>query len=126
MPTLYLTGMTSEPSFATAGYAMFGVFNRIELLCAAIALTGVLILRNHQAIDHWTVPLAIGLLGIVMVYTYGIAPEMSALGLQLDLFAPAPEVPSRMNQMHLEYWMLELMKLTGSSLLLSTIYRAAK
>ena len=127
MPTLYMTGMTSEPGFATAGYSMFGVFNRIELLCAAIALTGVLALRNHsQSIDHWTVPLAIGLLGIVMVYTYGLAPEMSALGLQLDLFSSSAEVPSAMNRMHFEYWVLELMKLAGSGLLLNQIYRTVK
>ena len=127
MPAMYMTGMTSEPGFATAGYSMFGVFNRIELLCAATALTGILALRNNrQAIDHWAVPLAIGLLGIVMVYTYGLAPEMSALGLQLNLFEATSEVPAGMNQMHLEYWVLELMKLVGSGLLLNQIYRMAK
>ncbi len=124
MPTMYMTGMVAEPGFATAGYSMFGVFNRIELLCAAIALTGVLALRSsHQAIEHWAVPLAIGLLGIVMVYTYGLAPEMSALGLQLNLFEVTSEFPAQMNQMHFEYWVLELMKLTGSGLLLSQLYR---
>jgi hypothetical protein len=126
MPMMYMTGMTAEPGFATAGYSMFGVFNRLELLCAAIVLTGVLALRSHrQTIDHWAVPLAIGLLGIVMVYTYSLAPEMSALGLQLNLFEVA-EVPLSMNQLHAEYWVLELMKLTGSGLLLSQIYRIAK
>jgi Domain of unknown function (DUF4149) len=126
MPTMYATGMMSEPGFATAGYAIFGVFNRIELLCAALVLTGVLVMRNTQAIatqaSQWMMPLAIGLLGIVLVCTYGLAPEMSALGLRLNLFEPE-SVPAVMNQMHIEYWVLELMKLVATSILLGFCYR---
>jgi Domain of unknown function (DUF4149) len=127
MPTMYATGMMSESGFATAGYSLFGVFNRIELLCAALVLTGILVMRNAHAIasqaSQWTVPLAIGLLGIVLVCTYGLAPEMSALGLRLNLFEPAAEVPAVMNQLHMEYWVLELMKLVATSTLLGFCYR---
>jgi hypothetical protein len=127
MPTMYATGMMSEPGFATAGYTIFGVFNRIELLCAALVLTGILVMRNTQGLAsqafQWMVPLAIGLLGIVLVCTYGLAPEMSALGLRLNLFEPAAEVPAVMNQMHMEYWVLELMKLAATSILLGFCYR---
>jgi hypothetical protein len=127
MPTMYVTGMTAEPGFAAAGYSIFAVFNRIELLCAALALTTVLILRNtRSALSHWSVPLAIGLLGIVIVYTYALAPEMSALGMQLNWFEPTAEVPARMNQMHLEYWTLEIMKFVGTGLLLNQFYRATR
>ncbi|HEY9642348.1 MAG TPA: hypothetical protein V6C57_17810 [Coleofasciculaceae cyanobacterium] len=127
MPTMYATGMMAEPGFATAGYSIFGVFNRIELLCAALVLTGILVMRNTHAIasqaSQWMVPLAIGLLGVVLVCTYELAPEMSALGLTLNLFEPAAAVPAVMSQMHLEYWMLELMKLVATSILLSFCYR---
>ncbi|MBF2051780.1 MAG: hypothetical protein EDM05_047570 [Leptolyngbya sp. IPPAS B-1204] len=128
MPTLYATGMMVEPGFATAGYVIFGVFNRIELICAALILTGVLVLSNtNRALglaSQWMLPLAVGLLGIVLVCTYQLAPEMSALGLELNWFEPAT-VPALMNQMHLEYWLLELMKLAGMGLLLGQVYRAS-
>lgn len=127
MPTMYATGMTTEPGFATAGYSLFGLFNRIELLCAAIALTSVLVIGTHSSCkqaSQWLLPLAIGLLGIVLVCTYSLAPTMSALGMELNWFEPAT-VPALMNQMHLEYWVLELMKLVGVSLLLNWLYRAA-
>lgn len=125
MPTMFATGMMAEPGFATAGYSLFGVFNRIELICAATALSGVLFLQNRGGkIAHWTMPLAIGLLGIAMICTYGLAPVMSALDLQLDLFEPAYGVPNLMSKMHVEYWVLEAMKLLGSGLLLRQFYRA--
>ncbi|NJR65221.1 MAG: DUF4149 domain-containing protein [Leptolyngbyaceae cyanobacterium CRU_2_3] len=126
MPTMYATGMMSESSFAVAGYSIFGVFNRIELLCAALVLTSILVLRNTRSIappsSQWAVPLAIGLLGIVLIFTYELAPEMSALGLTLNLFEPATPAPSVMNQMHMEYWVLELMKLVATSILLRFCY----
>jgi hypothetical protein len=50
---------------------------------------------------------------------------MSALGLELNWFEPAT-VPALMNQMHLEYWLLEAMKLGGIGLLLSQVYRTAE
>lgn len=125
MPTMYATGMMATPDFATAGYSLFWIFNRIELLCAAIALTGLLVLRNTEAqpFHHWAVPLSLSLLGISLICTYGLTPEMSSLGLQLNLFETGSGVPGVMNQMHSSYWLLELLKLGATGLLLNTIYK---
>jgi hypothetical protein len=127
MPTLYASGMMTESNFATAGYSIFWVFNRIELVCAAVILTGVLAFRrqlftiNWQY--HWTVVSSLALLSIGLLYTYGLAPEMSALGLHLNLF-DAALVPDRMSQMHGEYWLLEIAKLAIGTVLLGTYYRS--
>jgi Domain of unknown function (DUF4149) len=123
MPTMYITGMMTEPGFAIAGYSLFGIFNRIELVCVSLALTSVLVLQAWRSLSHWTVPLAIGLLGVVLVCTYWLSPAMSSLGLELNLFEPAV-VPAAMNQMHMQYWTLELMKLFGCAALLGQFYRS--
>jgi hypothetical protein len=125
MPTMFATGMLVEPGFATAGYSLFGVFNRIELICAAVVLTGVLASGYASALrpSHWLLPLSVGLLGIGLVCTYRLTPVMSALGMELNWFEPAT-VPALMNQMHAEYWLLELMKLVGTGLLLRQFYQA--
>lgn len=125
MPTMYATGMMATPDFPTAGYSLFWIFNRIELLCAGVTLTGVLVLKNteSQHPHRWTVPLSLALLAIGLICTYGLTPEMSSLGLQLNLFATGSEVPGAMNQMHSGYWLLELLKLGATGLLLSTVYK---
>ncbi|PSB09639.1 hypothetical protein C7B76_25030 [filamentous cyanobacterium CCP2] len=124
MPTLYATGMMAAPDFATAGYSVFWIFNRIELLCAALALTGILVLRNTEffsASSRWVVPLSIALLVVPLVYTYALTPEMSSLGLPLNAFDTV-EVPTAMNQMHMGYWLLELLKFGAIGALLGTYY----
>lgn len=131
MPSMYVTGMMTSPGFATAGYSLFWVFNRIELICAAVALTGILVLQNSPTdstaafnLSHrWVLPLATVLLGVVLVFTYGLAPAMSAIGLQLNWFAPALEVPIQMDQLHSSYWVLELFKLTATGVLLGSYYQ---
>lgn len=125
MPTLYSAGMMTQPGFASAGYSMFWVFNHLEILCSALILTSVLVLRKSgMAAPKWFVPAAFGLLAITLIYTYGLTPEMSALGLQLNLFDPATEVPETMNQLHVGYWLLEALKLGLCGALLTTSYRA--
>jgi hypothetical protein len=123
MPSLYAAGMMAEPGFTTAGYSIFWLFNRIELVCAAIVLTGVLILKTAQnplaQSNKWAMPLSLGLLAIALIYTYGLTPEMSALGTNLNLFASTSDVPAAMNQMHEEYWFLELVKLAVCGTLIS-------
>ncbi|MBE9177702.1 DUF4149 domain-containing protein [Oculatella sp. LEGE 06141] len=122
MPGMYTAGMMTEPGFATAGYSIFWIFNRIELVCAAIALTGLLVLRTTRPTVNQLTAFALGLglflFAVSLIYTYGLTPEMSALGLQLDLFQPSAEVPAAMDQMHQEYWLLELLKLGASGALL--------
>jgi hypothetical protein len=41
MPTLWTTGMMEGSGFASASYSIFWIFNRIELLCAAAALSSI-------------------------------------------------------------------------------------
>ena len=93
MPVMSASGMMTEPGFATAGYSLFWVFNRLELLCAAVILTSALVLRYSysQAARsvQQTVTLASILVVIALIVTYGLTPQMSGLGLQLDLFHSA-------------------------------------
>ncbi|MEP0870086.1 DUF4149 domain-containing protein [Trichocoleus desertorum AS-A10] len=127
MPSLYAAGMMSQPGFAAAGYAIFWLFNRIELLCAAVALTGVLALRYLQPVynrkGHAGAVLAAILVAIALLYTYALTPQMSALGMELNLFNTAIEIPVGMNQLHGSYWALELLKFASGGLLLNLCYR---
>jgi hypothetical protein len=43
MPSLAASGMLIQPDFVPAGYGIFWIFNRIELVCAALVVTGLLI-----------------------------------------------------------------------------------
>jgi hypothetical protein len=126
MPTLYATGMMAASDFATAGYSVFWIFNRIELLCAALALTGVLVMQRTVNLPQWVLPLAATLLALTLLYTYALTPEMSSLGLQLNAFESSTEVPAAMNQMHMGYWLLELFKFVATGALLGTCYNSMK
>lgn len=127
IPSLIASGMMADSGFASAGYLLFGVFNRVELLCAALVLTGVLVLvRNHSLASskrHWSIILAAVLLTIAIVYTYIFTPQMSGLGLQLNLFEPSTTMPANMVQMHEFYWLLEVTKLIFGATLLRWCYR---
>lgn len=126
MPSMYAAGMMTEPNFATAGYSMFWIFNRVELLCAALILTSVLVLCTLSTATRqyrWALPLSLALLAISLNCTYGLTPEMGALGIHLNLFESAAEVPALMNQMHEQYWLLELLKLAAGGILLGAYYK---
>ncbi|MBW4619712.1 MAG: hypothetical protein KME17_10190 [Cyanosarcina radialis HA8281-LM2] len=129
MPSLYATGMMAGDGFATAGYSIFWIFNRIELLCAGLVLTGLLIVHGTQngirLAENRPTLLALFLLGIALIYTYVFTPEMSALGMQLNLFEPASAMPAGMIQMHEGYWILEVCKLILGGTLLSWCDRTA-
>jgi hypothetical protein len=128
MPGLYASGMMAESGFATAGYLIFWMFNRVEVLAAAVVLTGVLACRNTERTpDNHSftgIILSLLLLSIALVCTYVLTPEMSALGLQLNLFEPVVEVPNTMNQLHGSYWVLEAIKLVAGGVLLNSCYRS--
>ncbi len=128
MPVMYASGMMTEPGFATAGYSMFWVFNRLELIYAALIFTLALVLRfaqtNTQPLNLNAVAIAAVLLDIALIYTYALTPQMSALGVQLELFGNATEPPVVMNVFHVSYWLLEVMKLVAAGMLLK-IYDGA-
>jgi hypothetical protein len=125
MPSLYVSGMMTQDSFATAGYVIFWNFNRIELLAAASVLTSVLALQRTQY--NWHRPgivLAVLLLGVSLVQTYLLTPQMSAIGLDLNLFEAITAIPANMSVLHSVYWMLEATKLVACGTLLGQYLRA--
>lgn len=127
MPGLYASGMMSQSGFATAGYLIFWIFNRIELLCAALVLTGVLVVKRTQntlvSQSRNAIGLAMILLTIALIFTYVLTPQMSALGLNLEVFNPVASVPASMGLLHETYWILEVIKLIAGGAVLSLFYR---
>lgn len=126
MPGLSAAGMMTQAGFASAGYLIFGIFNRIELLCAAIVLSGFLVfIRNHSLNkkESWAIILSGALLGIALVYTYFLTPQMSALGLHLNLSKVPTSMSAAMISLHQFYWLLEAIKLVAGAILLRWCYR---
>jgi hypothetical protein len=123
MPSLYFSGMMTQAGFATAGYAMFWNFNRIELLSAGLILTGVLAMSKTHSWRLGTVVLAVLLLAVSLIDTYFLTPQMSAIGVQLNLFETATTIPATMNLLHGGYWVLEAVKLLAAGTLLSRCWR---
>jgi hypothetical protein len=130
MPSLYASGMMVDPQFPAAGYSLFWIFNRLELLCGAVILTSLLVrwqgnesqqpAASQTLFQRRNVPIAIALvlLAIAGIYTYFLAPEMSSLGLQLHPFDGITEFPAAMDQLHGEYGLLEIVKLLCAGTLL--------
>lgn len=123
MPSLYVSGMMTQAGFATAGYAIFWNFNRIELLSAGIILTGVLAMSKTHSWRAGTVVLAVLLLAVSLVDTYFLTPQMSAIGVQLNLFETATTTPAGMSLLHGSYWVLEAVKLLVAGTLFSRCWR---
>jgi uncharacterized membrane protein len=111
MPSLYAAGMMREPGFVLAGHLIFSIFNRIELLSAAVILTALLALRASllPRISLGTIALGGLLLLIASVDTYILTPEMSGLGLQLNVWE-FEALPPRMMHLQYVYWLLEGLK----------------
>ena len=127
MPSLYVSGMMTQAGFATAGYLIFWNFNRIELLSAALVLTGVLVISsNLHSADKWrrsAIALSVLLLAGCLIDTYFLTPQMCAAGLQLNLFELTAEIPATMSQLHAGYWVLEAVKLVAGGTLLGWCWR---
>jgi len=133
MPCLYATGMMQQADFASAGYSLFWTFNRVELLCAALILSGLLALRwprnlgqDHRVMvssmrSRWALEAGLVLLAIALVYTYALTPAMGGLGMALNTFQPQA-VPTEMTGLHSLYWLLELVKLAAVGWLLQRDY----
>lgn len=127
IPGLSAAGMMSQEGFASAGFIIFGIFNRVELLCAALVLTSFLIFsRNHNLNiqqERLSIVLSIVLVAIATTYTYFLTPQMSGLGLNLNLFDTNNGMSSKMISLHEVYWGLEVIKLLAGSILLRWSYR---
>ncbi len=125
MPMLWATGMMESSGFASAGYSIFWTFNRVELLCAAAALSGIWALGNIDSASVYAgakVRMAATMvLAIAVSYTFILTPYMSGLGLDLDIFATTKSLPADMNQMHSIYWVLEASKIGIIGMLLGLL-----
>jgi hypothetical protein len=124
MPVMYTSGMMAESHFVLAGQALFGAFNRMELLLAAMVCVGFWIKQQTPEIERESMfrnlPIAALLLGIAVLYTYLVTPAMSGLGFMEEATGI---VPAEMTTMHGFYWTLECVKLFGLSLLFSRDFR---
>ena len=130
MPGLSAAGMMSQPTSATAGYSIFWIFNRIELLCAAVVLASLLALRGtsnlYRQVRRWSIFLSLLLLAIAIIYTYIMTPQMSALAMQLNLLEPVTRMPEGMMPMLEGYWVLEAIKLAIGITLLGWCYQDSR
>ena len=127
MPSLYVSGMMVSPDFATAGNLMFWGFNRVELICSGLVATGLMVLSNSLSDfgkrSRTAIVLSFVLLAIALIDTYALTPQMSALGMQLNLFDSATEAPAGMNILHQGYFALEALKLAVGGMLLGWCYQ---
>ncbi len=128
MPMLWMTGMMESSGFASAGYSIFWVFNRVELVCAAAVLSSMWALskiaRSGVYAKREMLAGAVMLFAIALSYTFLLTPYMSALGLELDIFATVKSIPVEMDRLHAVYWVLEASKLGIAAMLLSWCLRA--
>ncbi|MGF1539163.1 MAG: hypothetical protein ACFCU5_01725 [Pleurocapsa sp.] len=127
IPGLLTSGMMNESGFASASYLIFETFNHVELLCAAIVLAGCLVFRYGDRLtatmSQRSVFTAGILLIIALVYTYFMTPQMSSMGLSLNLFDGKQIAVNSMAVMHFAYWSLEVIKLIAATVLLRSFYR---
>jgi len=85
MPTLWTTGMMESSGFASASYSIFWIFNRVELVCAAVALSSIWAwsqespsnAQNKQQLFAG----AVMLLAIALSDTFILTPYLSGLGI---------------------------------------------
>lgn len=129
IPSLSASGMMAEGGFASAGFVIFGIFNRIELVCASLVLTGFLVFSHYHNFnekqERWSVILSSLLLVITLAYTYIFTPQMTSLALQLNWVNPTNDMPSAMISMHEAYWILEAIKFIVGATLLKWCYRSS-
>jgi len=128
MPGMYVSGMMEEASFAPTGSVIFSAFNHIEILCASVGLTGMMILgstlpEGFSSRIRTLTALSFILLAIALLYTYSLTPQMSALGAHLNLFNPVESLPAGMNQLHFGYLSLETLKFFAAGTIVAWCYR---
>lgn len=143
MPSMYFSGMMSSPNFGAVGYMLFSMFNRIELVCAAVALSaGLWFLMSPKYTERQKIEVgfsAVMLLAIALCYTFILTPQMGGLSVDLhaidglgtlnggledlQMHSTLSTVPAGMNQMHVVYWVLEAVKITALASMLGVAYR---
>lgn len=127
VPSLFKTGMMSQVGFANIGYTIFESFNHVELLCGSVVLASCLALGYQNYLNRqqakWSIAMASILLLIAIAYTYILTPQMSGLGMSMNLFEPVQTMPKAMVIMHGSYWLLEAVKLLTATILLRWCYR---
>ncbi|MEM9273136.1 MAG: hypothetical protein AAGA80_09270 [Cyanobacteria bacterium P01_F01_bin.143] len=129
IPGLLTSGMMNQTGFASAGYTIFGTFNHVELVCAALVLAGSLVWNYSSNLGQLKVDRSILfagiLLAIAIIYTYFLTPQMSAWGMSLTGSESLEQMAMPMKTMHVAYWALEVTKLTVAATLLSKFYRSS-
>ena len=129
IPGLLSSGMMNQDGFASAGYTIFGTFNHVELICAAIVLAGSLVWNYSSSLGQLKIDRSILfagiLLAIAIIYTYILTPQMSAWGMSLNSYESLEQITMPMKTMHIAYWSLEVTKLILASSLLSKFYRSS-
>ncbi|MDJ0897978.1 MAG: hypothetical protein QNJ55_04145 [Xenococcus sp. MO_188.B8] len=129
IPGLLSSGMMSQDGFASAGYTIFGTFNHVELICAAIILAGSLVWNYSSSLGQLKIDRSIWfagmLLAIAIIYTYILTPQMSAWGMSLTSSESMERITMPMKTMHIAYWSLEATKLILATSLLSKFYRSS-
>ena len=124
MPVLYTSGMMAESHFVLAGQALFGAFNRMEMVLAALVCVGFWVKQEMPISERESpfrnLPIAFLLLGIALLCTYFVTPTMSGLGF---IEESTGIVPEQMTTMHSVYWMIESVKLAGIAVLFSRDFR---
>ncbi len=152
MPTMWATGMMESSGFASASYSIFWIFNRVELVCAAAALSTIWALSqvNLASVERLAVCVdahnpegytsesmrrcdsnrnhkmfagAVMLMAIALSYTFILTPYMSGLGFDADIFTTTQSLPAEMDRMHSIYWVLEASKLAIVGMLLFLVDR---
>lgn len=114
IPALSASGMMAESGFASAGFLIFSIFNRIELVCASLVLTCGFVFSFRHNFDQkkqgFFITFASFLFLIALAYTYLFTPHLSAWGLCLNPFNPSTSMPPALISWHEGYWILEVLK----------------
>jgi hypothetical protein len=114
VPVLSATGMMADTGFISAGYVLFSVFNRVELVCAGLVLTAFFMFREQNRFGDRqglnALVLASGLLNIALLYTYVVTPQLSGWGIEMESMTALGTMPSAMVWWHGCYWALEAVK----------------
>ncbi|NJL81974.1 MAG: DUF4149 domain-containing protein [Chloroflexaceae bacterium] len=129
VPCLSAAGMMAEAGFASTGYLIFGLFNHVELLCAAFVLVGTLVLTSDcldRSQAKGAIALSLAMLAVVLLCTFVLTPQMSGLALALNQFATPAPMSSSLLLLHGVYWGLEGVKLLAGTALLLWHYRSLR